>query len=164
MRGYLNLRGQPEQAAFIKAVRSVIGIDPPVVPNTVVEANEVDIVWLAPNEWLLITAPDTQGDLASALRAAFGNLFAAVTDVSSGYTTLEIGGPEARSLLARGCTLDLHPRVFGPGQAAQTLLAKASVAIVQINASPIFHVIVRRSLAEYLWRWLDDAARDMRPT
>lgn len=140
----------------------MLGVAPPLAANTTLEANEVEIVWLAPNEWLLITARDAQGDLEASLRHALAGLFAAVTDVSSGYTTFEIVGPQARDLLARGCALDLHPRVFGPGQAATTLLAKADVTIVQANAVPAFHVIVRRSLAVYLWRWLDDAAADMR--
>ena len=162
MPGYLNLRGQPEQAAFVDAVRAVVGIEPPRVPNRVVESDGVRIIWLAPSEWLLVTVPGAQGDLESALRSALGDLFAAVTDVSSGFTTIEISGHAARDLLARGCTLDLHPRVFAPGHSAQTLFAKASVTIVQLSAAPVFHLIVRRSLAQYLWHWLDDAARDIR--
>jgi len=130
-----------------------------VVPNTVTVTGSVSMLWLAPNEWLLVTRPDVQAELQTALWHAFGNLFAAVTDTSSGYTTIEMTGHEAPGLLARGCLLDLHPRVFAPGHCARTLLAKADVTIAKIDASPVFHVIVRRSLASYLWCWLDDAAR-----
>lgn len=161
LQGYLNLRGQPGQTAFIEAVRSVTGIDVPVTPNTLASREASRLLWLAPSEWLLITPPDTQDDLAASLRQAFGTLFAAVTDVSSGYTAIEIKGFAARELLARGCSLDLHPRAFGPDRCAQTLLAKAGVIIVQVDESPTFHVIVRRSLAAYLWSWLNDATHDL---
>lgn len=143
-------------------MRSVVGVAPPTEPNTTAQGNDMTLLWLAPNEWLLIAPPDTQRDLRAAFASAFGNLFAAVTDVTSGYATLEIKGDEARHLLARGCGLDLHPSVFGPGQCAQTLLAKASVIVVPLDATPGYHVIVRRSMAAYLWRWLDDAAADVR--
>ena len=45
---------------------------------------------------------------------------AAAVDVGSGYTVLEISGAQAREALARGCPLDLHPRVFKTGQCAQS--------------------------------------------
>lgn len=160
-RGYLNLRGQPEQAAFIEAVRTVTGFDLPLTPNTTTMGESLSAVWLAPNEWLLVTPPDGAASLQARLRSTFGNLFATATDVSSGYATLEVAGLQARALIARGCSVDLHPRVFGPGDSAQTLLAKADVILVQRDASPRFHIIVRRSMADYLWRWLDDAARDV---
>lgn len=160
-RGYLNLRGQPEQAAFMEAVRTVTGLDLPLTPNTMTMGQSLSAIWLAPNEWLLVTPPDDAVSLQTRLRAAFGNLFATATDVSSGYATLEIAGSQARALLARGCSVDLHPRVFGPGDSAQTLLAKADVILAQRDASPRFHVIVRRSMADYIWSWLDDAARDV---
>lgn len=142
-------------------MRSATGLGLPIKPNTVADSAQLSALWLAPNEWLLVTPPGAHAELPAALRQALGNLFAAVVDVSSGYTTIEIRGPETRDLLARGCAVDLHPRVFGPGQCAQTLLAKAQVTIVKVGSPPRFHVIVRRSMAEYLWRWLDDAARDL---
>jgi heterotetrameric sarcosine oxidase gamma subunit len=36
-----------------------------------------------------------------------------VVDVSAQRTTLRLRGEHARDLLAGGCSLDLHPRVFG---------------------------------------------------
>jgi sarcosine oxidase subunit gamma len=83
-----------------------------------------------------------------------------VTDVSSGQTVIAIDGEYARDLLAKGCTLDLHPRVFGPGACAQTLLAKAPVLICQRRDATRFELIVRRSFADYLWRWLEEAAKE----
>lgn len=157
--GYLNLRGQADEPAFLKAVSVAIGVDLPLEPNTTITGDTgLTVLWLAPDEWLLITAPDTQAYMEQGLEDGFGDLFAGVTDISSGFTMVEIGGRGARELIARGCSLDLHPREFGPGRCAQTLLAKATVLIHQTDATPTFRVVVRRSFADYLWRWLEDAA------
>ena len=60
--------------------------------------------------------------------------------------------------MSKGCTVDLHPRVFGPGRCTQTHLGKAVVLIRQLDDSPSFDIIVRRSFADYLGLWLKDAA------
>ena len=71
-----------------------------------------------------------------------------------------MSGPSARDVLAKGCPLDLHPAVFGPGDCAQTLLAKANVTLRCVDDSPRFELIVRRSFAEYAALWLHDAAME----
>ncbi|GAB3684629.1 sarcosine oxidase subunit gamma [Salinisphaera aquimarina] len=159
-RGILNLRGQTEQKVFTEAVSSMVALELP-GPNASAVNDKLTVLGLAPDEWLLLTAAGDQADLAADLRTAFGSTFAAVTDVSSGYATLEISGAGARELLARGCSIDLHPRVFGTGRCVQTLLAKAGVILMYADDRPVFEVMVRRSLADYLWRWLHDAARDV---
>ena len=59
-----------------------------------------------------------------------------MTDVSAQRTTLELSAPGARDVLAQGCSLDLHPRAFGPGDCAQTLLARAAVILHQTELDP----------------------------
>ena len=132
----------------------------PLDPNTVAEGPDVTALWLGPNEWLLLTSPDRQYETIGALRNALGNLFAAVIDVSSGQTIINIRGHHARDVLSKGCSLDLHPRGFGPEQCAQTNLAKATAIIRQLDELPSYDIIVRRSFADYLARWLNDAAQE----
>src|SRR5699024_10993559 len=98
-------------------------------PNTFVTTDGVSALWLGPDEWLLVTEAGGQAALESKINDHIGDLFAGVTDVSSYYTTIEIAGHEATELLARGTPLDLHPRVFGAGRCAQTLLAKTAATI-----------------------------------
>jgi len=157
--GYLNLRGSPEAEGFLAAVEQAISVSLPTEANTFVTAADRTAVWLGPDEWLLITPPDQQGGVEQALHAALTGQHVVVTDVSSGYASIEIGGAGARDLLAKGCTIDLHPRAFGVGRSAQTLLAKASVMILQTGEVPTFQITVRRSFAMYLWQWLADAAQ-----
>ncbi|MFK0157075.1 sarcosine oxidase subunit gamma [Streptomyces sp. NPDC090493] len=143
------------------AVGLVLGLQLPLEPDTVVHAGEVTAVWLGPDEWLVVGRPGTERDLEGRIRTAAGDAPGAVsvTDVSAQRTTLLVGGPRARDLLAHGCALDLHPRAFGPGRCAQTTLARTQVVLVaRDEARAGFWVLVRSSFAGYLADWLLDAA------
>ena len=101
--------------------------------------------------------------LEAAIRPAFddeaGAGAGAVVDVSANRTTF-YRRPRARDLLAFGCYFNLDPPAFGPGQCAQTMLARAQVIIVPVGPEPepAFRVLVRPSFAAYLAAWLADAA------
>jgi sarcosine oxidase, subunit gamma len=75
---------------------------------------------------------------------------------------VELTGPSSRDVLASCCALDLHPRVFGPGQCAQTLIAKAPVLLSQVDAAPTYRLFIRPSLAEYVVSWLVDGMHGVR--
>jgi sarcosine oxidase subunit gamma len=158
--GHLNLRGDPEDPRFAAAVREIVGVAPPAVPNTVSEAHGNTVYWLGPDEWLLVTPAGRRATIDGELRTALGGLRAAVTDLSGGQTVVVLRGGLVRELLAKGCPLDLHPRAFGIGQCAQSHLAKAPILIRQLDVQPSFEIIVRRSFADYFWLWLEDAASE----
>ena len=161
--GYVNLRGEVNDASFVDAARNVLGVDLPSSANTIVETEGLIVCWLGPDEWMVIIRPDDETEIIAALREALGGLHAAITDTTGGYTMLNLSGSRVRDLLAKGCTLDLHPRAFAPGQCAQTNLAKTSVLLLpRTNNSDLqsFDVVVRRSFADYLARWLVDSARE----
>jgi len=156
----LVLRGRVEDPEFLKGVQRVLGISIPLRPNTYEENNRHATLWLGPDEWLVITPTATDADTAQELRFALQGTPSAITDVSHGQTIIRIRGDRALDVLRKGCSLDLHPSVFGPGRCAQTLVAKAAIAIRWVDRSPSFDLIVRRSFAEYLALWLKDSARE----
>jgi sarcosine oxidase subunit gamma len=161
-RGIVNLRGLPEDAAFMAAAEKALGFALPTAANTVAGDGATGdsgkrAIWLGPNEWWIVDQGDGPA-IAAELSAALDDVFAAVTDVSENYTVIEIAGARARDTLAKGTPFDLHPRVFQPGQSAQTMLAKATACLHQTSEAPAYDVYVRCSFAEYLWRWLEDAA------
>ena len=156
--GFLNLRGKSNNTGLQAATLKVLGCEPPVEANTMIESGDNRIYWLGPDEWLIVTPTGQQTRLATDLRAALKGVFSSVVDNSSGLTMLEISGDNAANLLASDCPLDLHPRVFKPGQCAQTRLAKAGMTIAPMRAGKGFEVIIRRSFADYLGLWLQDAA------
>ncbi|MCW2875174.1 sarcosine oxidase subunit gamma family protein [Actinacidiphila oryziradicis] len=158
----VNVRLDPKGPA--DAVELALGIPLPLTPNTSVRGAGLTALWLGPEEWLIVGPAGTQADLEARLRSAVGEQHAAVTDVSAQRTTLLVAGDRARDLLAHGCSLDLHPRAFGPGRCAQTTLARAQVVLVASEEpEPGFWVLVRSSFAGYLAEWLLDAATEYLP-
>ncbi|MET1028910.1 MAG: sarcosine oxidase subunit gamma family protein [Dongiaceae bacterium] len=159
-RTILNIRGDSNDPAFTGAVKSVTGVDLPSTANTVNRAGDSSLLWLGPNEWWLVTSPDRADELVPALRQAFQGQHTAVIDVSESRTAITLTGPKARDLLARGISLDLHPRVFGPGQCAQTSLSKCNVVLHQVDEKPGYDIYVLKSFSDYLWQWLEKVAGD----
>ncbi|MEV5551559.1 sarcosine oxidase subunit gamma family protein [Streptomyces sp. NPDC052309] len=158
----IGVRLDPKGAAA-DAVGLVLGLQLPVEPDTVVRAGNLTALWLGPDEWLVLGPPGSRQDLESRIREAAGDAFVSVTDVSAQRTTLLVGGPRARDLLAHGCALDLHPRAFSAGRCAQTTLARAQVVLVAPEEPGAgFQVLVRSSFAGYLTDWLLDAATEWR--
>ncbi len=155
--GQVNLRCDAQDPRAARAVGGVLQCLLPVNANTVQSAAEVTVLWLGPDEWLILTAPGQEGALIARLREALGGLHAAVTDVTGNRALLRLSGPQARETLLKGCTLDLHPRGFRPGQCAQTLLARAGIILHQRDDAPTYDILPRRSFAEYVWLWLSDA-------
>lgn len=158
--GHLNLRGKPEDAHFAGAVTGVMGDSLPMVPNTLTELNAITMYWLGPDEWLIITPDESRKRIEVDLRRALSAQHFALTDVSGGQTVLHLHGGHVRDVLAKGCPIDFHPRVFGIGQCAQSHLGKAPILIGQLEEQPYFELIVRRSFAAYVWTWLEVAAEE----
>ena len=156
--GYLNLRGRADNTAFLAGALKALGCEPPTAPNTVVESGDLRVFWLGPDEWLIVTPAGEQDQLKAKLLEALDGVFSAVVDNSSGLTSIRISGENAAALLATDCPLDLHPRAFEPGQCAQTRLAKAGMTLAPLADHAGFDVIIRRSFADYLLRWLQEAA------
>jgi sarcosine oxidase subunit gamma len=162
----LDLRVEPGGPAAA-AVGKALGGELPTEPCTASLSSasgigEVEALWLGPDEWLLLTEPGRQDDLGNLLRTAIGDSRGAVVDVSAQRTGLSLSGPAARGVLARGCAIDLDPRVALAGTCVQTLLARAGVTIVvRDERASEFLLLVRASFAQYLAAWLVDACAEL---
>ncbi|SPA51907.1 sarcosine oxidase subunit gamma [Cupriavidus taiwanensis] len=157
----VNVRGDLSDPLFVDAFECVVGCIPPAAPNTVARSAAYDVLWLGPDEWLVRSnEPVPAGVLEPKLAQAVVGAYAAAVDVGSGYTVVEISGERARDVLARGCPLDLHPRVLKPGQCVQSHYFKASIVLVPTGAAR-FEIVVRRSFADYFCRIMLDAAKPL---
>ena len=155
--GYLNLRGDPGDEQFLQAVQATLGQPLPTIANTFT-AGENTQFRLGPDEWLLATEPGKERDIAQQLGENLSGQCYSLVDVTGGQVLLRLRGSHVREVLAKGCTLDMHPRAFKMGQCAQTTLAKTSMLIALIDDAPTFDIIVRRSFAEYAARWLQHSS------
>src|SRR5262245_9158928 len=156
------LRGKPDDSGFAEALQSVTGLRLPADANSFTAEGALACLWLGPDEWLILGPGGGEREIAARLRAAFGEIHAAVTDLSEARTTIAIAGPCARELLTKGTSIDLHPRVFGPGRCVQTGFAGANVILRQTDETPSFEILVLNSFAEHLWAWLEGGAREYR--
>ena len=138
---------------------AALGIDLPTVPNTWAPTEHGRAVWLGPDEWLLTSTTEAPDELEALVRAVILPLGGAAADVSAQRIGLRLTGPRARDVLAKGCSIDLHPRVFRRGSSAQTTLGLAGIILLALSdTGDDYLVLVRSSFAGYLADWLLDAA------
>lgn len=143
------------------AAADVLGVALPTVPCTCVEGSDTMLVWFGPEEWLVTSTLRGGEALEAQLREAVVDHGGAAVDVSAQRTVVRLRGAHARDLIAKGCSLDLHPAVFGPGAAAQTMLALAAVVLIPLDdMGTDYRIVVRSSFAGYLADWLLDAAEE----
>ena len=154
----IDLRADPANPRLAEA----LGFPLPTTPNTVAGDGERAALWLGPDEWLVVAPEGSEASLERELRGAIGDAHGSVVDVSANRTPLELEGPMAREVLSKGCSLDLHPREFGPGHCAQTALARVQVVLWQLSDAPRYRLLVRCSFAPYLAEWLIDAMAEYR--
>lgn len=157
-RGFLNLRLNPRNRAAVEAAERILGKPLPLTSNTF-SGGDDRVYWLGPDEWLIETGAQRVAGLAGELTQALAGYHSAVNDVSGGHSALRVTGADARAVLAKGCTLDLHPRKFGPGQCARTGLGKANALLAVDDDAASCTILVARSFVDYLCRWLAHAAR-----
>jgi sarcosine oxidase subunit gamma len=139
------------------SVPELPGLELPVRPNTWRPTGAGRAVWLGPDEWLVTDGTVAPEELEARLRTAVLPAGGAVVDVSAQRTTIRLAGRHAREVLAKGCSIDLHPRAFPAGTAVQTTLGRAGVVLLATDTDE-FAVLVRSSFAGYLAEWLLDAA------
>ena len=154
----LNLRGNPQDAAFTAAVAAATGLALPLLANTATLGAGCTMLWLGPDEWMLQCEAGEAAALEKSLRAALTGQHFSVVEVGHGFATLSVQGPGAGALLSRGCPLDFHPRAFQAGHMAQTHIARANAVVLCRDAGSDYTLTVRRSFADYLFRWLSAAA------
>ena len=158
-RAQLCLRGGPDPH-FAGKVEEVLGTPPPREADSVARHRDVTLFWLGPDEWLATFRDGRRGQVLAALRDALAPSHAAVVDVSHARAVISVAGRCARSVLQKGCHLDLHPSRFRAGNAAQSKFARCHVLLHQADDTPAYDLYVPRSFARYLWAWLEDAAAE----
>lgn len=156
----LNLRGNAGDPAFLSAVKQALNLALPVQACTSCADAVHRLVWAGPDDWFVIGPKGQAPAMEASLRAALTGVHHAVTDVSGGYTVLHLSGKPVREVLAQGCPLDLHPRVFQPGSCAGSLFFKASIWMWQTDEAPTYEVLVRSSFMGYFWLMLERCTQE----
>ncbi|WP_404415325.1 sarcosine oxidase subunit gamma family protein [Vreelandella aquamarina] len=156
LQGHLILRGGA--IVLDEAVRKVLGINLPGEPQglTLDDSGQRSVQWLSPDEWLVIVPDGEAFELETALRHELADAHYAISDVSGGQTLLELEGEGATEVLMKSVIYDVHPSHFKVGKGVTTVFAKATV-ILRRPSDTRWELVVRRSFADYTYRWLLDA-------
>lgn len=132
-------------------------------PNKAVQSNEIRILWLGPGQWLIV-APQRVGEvLLDDMRRSMAQISATLTDVTHSRVVFRIAGRSCRSLLAKGCPLDLHEDEFRADDCAVSTLAGTSFLLHACSTEEghdQFDMYVGRSFGRFVWEWLTDAASE----
>jgi heterotetrameric sarcosine oxidase gamma subunit len=161
--GKFVLRVDAAEAADL--LLGAVGMSLPIEPLSSATAGDLSLLWLGPNEWMLVTPPE-QADTAFAdAEKALASIHHQLVTVGDYYSIIEVSGPKARAALSKLTTLDLHPRVFKAGTVAGAMFGRTQATLWQVSdeaieGRPLFRLIVRWSMADYLWCAIADAARE----
>src|SRR5690242_3843264 len=72
----------------------------------------VEVLCIGPTEWLVIDGNSDGPRLSARIQAALTGSSLRATDVSQSLVRLGLDGSDVCDLLAKGCSLDLHPDRF----------------------------------------------------
>jgi sarcosine oxidase subunit gamma len=134
----------------------IMGCALPVTPLVAVSTDVCTIRWLSPDEWLITVPPGAAFGLETAFRATMPGHYSLVNG-SGGLTVFQVTGPSVVDLLKKCVSVDIHLSVFPVNKVVSTNFAKAT-CVLHRTTDDAFELIVRRSFADYIWRWLSDAA------
>jgi sarcosine oxidase subunit gamma len=124
--------------------------------NTWVVDGDRELLWLGPDEWLVVGPAGTERAIVDEIEHALTGVQHSVVGVSAARAVFELTREDRHEMLSKGCGLDLHPRSWRRGMCAQTLLARVPVILQERDRAT--RVFVRPSFAGYLVDWLLDAA------
>ena len=152
--GYICLRGNCNNAAFIEATNSVFGVALPTLPCSLTDTPRASIYWLAPDEWLIVCERANRVEIQQKLEAALAGIHSQVLDNSGGFTSVLLQGSHVDDALHHCTTYDLN--ALQAGKIVGTTFGKLSVFLTRHDAG--YKLIFRRSFADYIWRYLERAA------
>lgn len=115
-------------------------------------------IWLQPGIWAIAAPRGAEGALARDL-ADIAAASAAVIDQSHGRCTIRIEGARVRDALAKGCRLDLHPKVFSVGATATTQIAHVG-CLLHHATQDTFELTMMATFAQPFWEWLTGATAE----
>jgi sarcosine oxidase, subunit gamma len=120
----------------------------PLDPNTAWHDPHHSVMWLGPDEWLVLSSGEPASELVHRLQTAFTGVHHSAVDVSANRVAVALTGDDRFELLSHLCSLDLDARSWGPDRCAQTLLGRAQVILFErTGTTPI---LARPSFADYV--------------
>jgi heterotetrameric sarcosine oxidase gamma subunit len=145
-----------DYGAVAERVERALRVALPGQPNRASAAGNLAALWAGPGR-VLIVGPDRR-DLEAELTNALAGMEVAITGLGHARTVIRLSGSRVRDLLAKGCSLDFHPRAFSAGAAMQGSYEKINVLLHALDDTPTVDLYVARGFAVSLWEHLVEGA------
>jgi sarcosine oxidase subunit gamma len=140
--------------ASVATLSEALGLVLPQKPKTSASKDSRTALWLGPDEWLVI---DEKSDPLEAC-AGVEALHSAV-GISHRNVAISVAGPGAANTINAGCPQDLSLAAFPVGACSRTILGKVEIVLLR-TGDDAFRVECWRSFSDYVFTFLDEAARD----
>jgi sarcosine oxidase subunit gamma len=152
----LVLRGGPQ---VLVAAADALELALDEAPCRAVRNGDLAMLWLGPDERLLIGPADAAREIDGLLQGALAGLSHSRVETSHALTAFELSGAHAASALNIGCPLDLDPAAFPIDMCTRTVFAKAQIVLWR-RGPETFRVETARSFAPYVTKILALSAHE----
>ena len=163
----INIRGDSNNKEFMSLNGKILQAVLPTIPNTYTKIEKIKILWLGPNEWLIVDENQYNKDLISKLEN-INNEESNITDVSENRTIIRIHGKKLFTLLSKFLVLDLDKNLTNNSSVAQTLFVKVPIILVSNNnnnnnddENNEIDLYTNRSHANYVYNLLVDGTKNL---
>jgi sarcosine oxidase subunit gamma len=153
--GMITLRGDLADAGVRKAVKSVMGAG---VPATlaVTDADVGQILWMSPDEMMIVCAYDQADQVVGDLIAALGETHSMVVNVSDARAVFDLNGSATFEIIAKLAPIDM--KSMQAGTVRRTRFAQIPAAF-WMTSNDSARIICFRSVAEYMFNQLRNSAQ-----
>ena len=153
--GQISLRCEVSDDYHAK-LGEVLGLGLPEQLSAVEEGDRA-LLWMAPDELLLLLPYDAVPEMLTRLHTTFEGWFIAITDVSDARAQFRLSGPHLRDVLSKVTPADMSPDAFIPGMVRRSRLAQVAAGY-WLRSDGEAQVFVFRSVGDYAFRVLSLAA------
>ena len=157
-----NLRMNPENNEHMKNCEKTLNIKLPIKPNTYTKNDNLKLIWLGPDEWLITS--NNNNNLFNNLEDIIDHSEVSVTDISENRTIIRITGQKIYTLLSKFLVLDLEKNLSHEFTCAQTLFIKVPIILVRNHKEkkePEIDIFVNRSHANYIYNLILDGTQNL---
>ena len=157
----LIIRGKKRE--FISAVGKSLNILLPTESNTSTQSDKLTALWLSPDEWMIFSNNpvdkntndyETEGLLNKNVSKL--NL-GSITDVTDQFVMINLKGNKIYDLFQSGSPFNFNDFKNRKGSVTQTILSKIDIIVHNQDKNAV-NLFVRRSFAQHLFSWMNDAA------
>ena len=162
--GKINVRGKSSDKEFMKNIGSVLDLVLPIEPNVRIFNNNLNIMWLGPNEWLVETPENEKDKIISLLESRLNRQKTAITDVSFNKTVLRLEGKKVFVLLSKFVIANLEKILKSNYSVAQTIFIKVPVLFIRNNndnKNISLDLHLNRSHSKYVYELLVDGSKNL---